>query len=111
LKGASHKEVVDYVVAEVAMPKVGRRWSLRNNIDLERMECGDTQISYIAARVWQSHPRHADLKKVSNWKHPSIWRYLAGPLGTHPTGRPSFPRKSWGGLPSWWRRRWSHKEV
>jgi hypothetical protein len=25
LKGASHKEVVDYVVAEVAMPKVGRR--------------------------------------------------------------------------------------
>jgi hypothetical protein len=37
-------------------------------------------------RVWQSHPRHADLKKVSNQKHPSTRRYLAGPLGTHPTG-------------------------
>jgi hypothetical protein len=34
--------------------------------DLERMECRDTQISCIAARVWQSHPRHADLKKVSS---------------------------------------------
>jgi hypothetical protein len=29
------------------------------------MECRDTQISCMAARVWQSHPRHADLRKGS----------------------------------------------
>jgi hypothetical protein len=42
-------------------------------------------------RVWQSHSRHTDHKKVSNQKRPSTRKYLAGPLGTHPIGRPSFP--------------------
>jgi hypothetical protein len=55
------------------------------------MECRDIQISCIAARVWQSHSRHADLRKVSNRKCPSTQKYLAGPLGAHATGRPSFP--------------------
>jgi hypothetical protein len=43
------EEVVDDVVAEVAMSGVGRR---RNQkfVDLERMECRDTQISCIAAK-------------------------------------------------------------
>jgi hypothetical protein len=36
------------------------------------VECRDTQISCIAARVWQSHSRHADLKKVSSQKHPEV---------------------------------------
>jgi hypothetical protein len=44
LKGASHEEVVND----------------------ERIEYRDTQISCIAARVWQSRSRHADIKKVSN---------------------------------------------
>jgi hypothetical protein len=62
-------------------------------VDLEYMECRDTQISCIAARVWQSHSRHADLRKVSKHERPSTQKYLAGPSGVHPTGRPSFPRK------------------
>jgi hypothetical protein len=48
------------------------------------MECRDTQISYIDARVWQSHSRHADLKNVSKRKRPSAQKYLAGPSGAHP---------------------------
>jgi hypothetical protein len=35
-------------------------------VDLERVECKDTQISYMDARVWQGHSRHADLGKVSS---------------------------------------------
>jgi hypothetical protein len=31
--------------------------------------------------VWQSHLRHADLRKVSNQKRPSTQKHLAGPLG------------------------------
>jgi hypothetical protein len=34
------------------------------------MECRDTQISCIAARVWQRHPRHADPRKVPSQEHP-----------------------------------------
>jgi hypothetical protein len=37
----------------------------RRFVDLEHMECRDTQISCISARVWQGHSRHADLKEVS----------------------------------------------
>jgi hypothetical protein len=44
------------------------------------MECRDIQISCIAARVWQSHPRHADLGKVSRQKFPSTQKYLTGPI-------------------------------
>jgi hypothetical protein len=78
LKGVSHEEVVN-----------DEAW--QSDVNLECMECRYTQISYIAARVWQSHPRHADLKKVSNRKRPSTQKYLAGPLDAHPMGRPSFP--------------------
>jgi hypothetical protein len=41
--------------------------------------------------VWQSHSRHADLRKVSKQKHPSMQKFLAGPLGMPSTRRPSFP--------------------
>jgi hypothetical protein len=88
------KKVVDDVVAEVAMCGVGRRRSLQNNVDLERMECGDTQISCMAARVWQDHSTHADLRKVSSQKRPSTEKRLTGPSGAHPTERPSFRRKT-----------------
>jgi hypothetical protein len=49
LKGASYEEVVYDVVAEVVMFGVGRRLS-QKSVDLERMECRDTQISCMAAR-------------------------------------------------------------
>jgi hypothetical protein len=58
-----------------------------NNVDLECMECRDTQISAWLQGVWQSHSRHADLRKVSSQKRPSTgdtW---------HPRRRPSFRRK------------------
>jgi hypothetical protein len=56
------------------------------------MECRDTHISCIAAkRVRQSHPGHANLRKVTKQKRPSTRKFLAGPLGAHPIGRPSFP--------------------
>jgi hypothetical protein len=55
------------------------------------MECGDTQISCIAARVWQSHSRHADLRKVSKLKHPCIWKYLAGPFRRAPLRKAFIP--------------------
>jgi hypothetical protein len=42
-------------------------------------------------RVWQSHSRHADLRKDSNQKRPSTRKYLAGTLGVHPAGKPSLP--------------------
>jgi hypothetical protein len=41
--------------------------------------------------VWLGHSKHADLRKVSKHKHPSTQKYLAGPLGVHPLGWPSFP--------------------
>jgi hypothetical protein len=44
-------------------------------------------------RVWQSHSRHADLRKVSNQKCPSTQKHFAGPSGTHAIGRPSFLSK------------------
>jgi hypothetical protein len=71
------------------------------------MECRDTQISCIAARVWQSHPRHADLRKVSNRKRPSTRKYLAGPIRRTPHGEAFIPdvksrvsRASWQGYES-----------
>jgi hypothetical protein len=51
LKGALHEEVVNDETDEIMLI-------------FECMECRDTQMSCIAARVWQSHSRHADLKKV-----------------------------------------------
>jgi hypothetical protein len=41
LKGGSYKEVVDYVVND-------EDW--QSDVNLECMECRDTQISYMAAR-------------------------------------------------------------
>jgi hypothetical protein len=55
------------------------------------MECRDTQISCIAARVWQSHPRYDDLKKVSKQKRPSTRNYLAGPIRHAPHGEAFIP--------------------
>jgi ribosomal protein L37AE/L43A len=69
LKGVSHEEVVND----------------------ECMECRDTQISCIAARVWQSHSRHADLKKVSNQKAPKHPEILGRAIRRTPHRGPSFP--------------------
>jgi hypothetical protein len=57
----------------------------RSDVGLERIECRDIQISCIAARVWQSHSRHADLRKVSK-KRPSTQKYLAGHQARTPLG-------------------------
>jgi hypothetical protein len=87
--GVLNEEVVDYVVVEVAMLRVGESCEITSILNV--LSCRDTQMSCIAARVWQSHPRHADLKEVSRRKCPSTQKFLAGPSGAHPTGRPSFP--------------------
>jgi hypothetical protein len=58
------------------------------------MKCRDTQISRMAARSLAEHSRHADLRKVSNRKHPSTQKYLAGPSGAHPTGQAGRAYKS-----------------
>jgi hypothetical protein len=62
LKGASYEEVVNDETDKIIAI-------------FERMECKDNQISCVTARVWQSHPRRADLKKVSKQnapKHPEV---------------------------------------
>jgi hypothetical protein len=67
------------------------------------MECRDIQISCIAARVWQSHSRHADIRKVSNQNRPSTRKYLAGPSGAHPHGEAFISNvKSWVSRAGWW---------
>jgi hypothetical protein len=48
LKGTSNEEVVDDAVAEVAMSRTVADEAVKY-VDLERMECRDTQISYMAA--------------------------------------------------------------
>jgi ribosomal protein L37AE/L43A len=68
LKGTLHEEVINDETDEIMLI-------------FECMECRDTQISCIAARVWQSHPRHADLRKASKQKRTSTQKYLAEPLG------------------------------
>jgi hypothetical protein len=57
---------------------------------LNALECRDTQISCIAAESLAKPPearRPQGGFKAKAPKHPEV---LAGPLGTHPTGRPSF---------------------
>jgi hypothetical protein len=78
LKGASHEEVVNDEV-----------W--QSDVNLERMECRDIQISCMAAKSLAESLEACQPLKVSSQKRPSIRRYLAGPLGAHPAGRPSFP--------------------
>jgi hypothetical protein len=53
LKGTSHEEVVNDESNEAMLI-------------FELMACRDIQISCITARVWQSHLRHADQRKVSS---------------------------------------------
>jgi hypothetical protein len=74
-----------FAVLEVVNDEAWRR-----DINLERMSVEAPRYPAWLQGVWQSHPRHADLKKVSSQKRPSTQRYLAGPLGAHPTGRPSL---------------------
>jgi hypothetical protein len=49
LKVVSHEEVVNLVVSEIVISRVGRRCS-QNLLILERVECRDTQISCIVAK-------------------------------------------------------------
>jgi hypothetical protein len=78
LKGASHEGVVNDETNEIML--ILNVWSVET-----------PRYPAWLQRVWKSHSRHADLRKVSNQKHPSTRKYLAGPLGVHPTGRSSFP--------------------
>jgi hypothetical protein len=65
LKGMSNEEVVDDVVAEVAMSGTVADEAVKY-VDLERMECGDTQISCMAEKSLAGPLKHADLRKVSS---------------------------------------------
>jgi hypothetical protein len=78
MKGALHEEVVDDE-------------SGRNNVDLERMECRDTQISCMAIRSLAEPLEACRPQEGLKMKRPSTRKYLAGPLGAHRTRRPSFP--------------------
>jgi hypothetical protein len=78
LKGALHEEVVN-----------DEAW--QSDVILNVWSVEIPRYPALLQGVWQSHPRHADLKKVSKQKRPSTRKYLAGPLGAHPTGRPTFP--------------------
>jgi hypothetical protein len=49
LKGASHEEVVNDETDEV-MVETNNDEAWQNDVNLERMECRDTQISCIAAK-------------------------------------------------------------
>jgi hypothetical protein len=51
-----HEEVVDDVVAEVAMVETNDDESVGRNIEFERMECRDIQISRIAAESLAGPP-------------------------------------------------------
>jgi hypothetical protein len=65
LKGTSNEEVIDDAVAEVAMSKTVADEDVKY-VDLERMECRDTQISCMAAKSLAGPLEHADLRKVSS---------------------------------------------
>jgi hypothetical protein len=72
LEGTSNEEVVDYIIAKV---EAGETISIL-------IVWSEETSRYPAwlQRVWQSHSRHADLKKVSRQKRPSTQKYLAGPI-------------------------------
>jgi hypothetical protein len=82
LKGTSNEEIIDYVIAEV---EAGETISILIAWSVET-----PKYPAWLQRVWQSHSRHADLRKVSKHKSPSTRKYLAGPSGVHPMERPSF---------------------
>jgi hypothetical protein len=62
----SNEEVVDDVVAEVSMMKVGKVMLISNVWSVET-----SRYPAWLQGVWQSHSRHADLRKVSRQKRPS----------------------------------------
>jgi hypothetical protein len=80
--------------------------------NLERMECRDTQISCIAARslaepLEACRPQEGLKSKAP--KHPEV---LSRVIRRAPHREAFIPDlKSWGGLPSWRRQRWSRRKV
>jgi hypothetical protein len=99
LKGTSHEEVVNDETDEIML--ILNIWSVETPRYPAKLQ-----------GVWQSHPRHADLKKVSSQKalkHPEI---LGRAIRCAPHKEAFIPDvKSWGGLPSWRRRRRSRRKV
>jgi hypothetical protein len=89
LKGALHEEVVN-------------KESDKAMLVFECMECRDTQISCTAARVWQNHSRHADLKKVSKQKAPKHLGVLGRAIRCAPHREAFIPDiKSWVSRAGW----------
>jgi hypothetical protein len=89
LKGASHEEVVNNETDE-AMVETNNDEANKIMLILNVWSVETSRYPAWLQRVWQRHSRHADLKKVSSQKSPSTQKYLAGPLGAHPIGRPSL---------------------
>jgi hypothetical protein len=89
LKGASYEEVVN-----------DESWKI--DVNLERMECRDTQISCITAESLQSHPRHDDLKKLSRQKAPKNPNILGRAIRCAPHREAFVPDvKSWVSRAGW----------
>jgi hypothetical protein len=85
LKGASHEEVINNVVAEVVMSGTVADEAMKY-VDLERMECGDTHIFGIAAKSLAEPPetcRPQEGLKSEAPKHPEIlgWTIRRAPHG------------------------------
>jgi hypothetical protein len=78
LKCASHEGVVNDEV-----------W--QSDVNLERMECRDTQISCIATKIRVEPLEACRPKEGLKSKRPSTQKYLAGPSGAHPQGGLHYP--------------------
>jgi hypothetical protein len=75
LKSASNEEVVDDVVDEVCNVQGWLTMKPKNLLILSVWTVEIPRYSAHLQGVWQSHSRHADLKKVSNQKahkHPEV---------------------------------------
>jgi hypothetical protein len=75
LKGASHEEVVNDIIDEVVMSGIISDEAIKICRSLNVWSVETPRYPAWLQGVWQSHPRHADLKKVSNQeapKHPEV---------------------------------------
>jgi hypothetical protein len=68
----------------------------------ERMGVETPRYLALLQRVWQSHSRHAALRKISNQEVPKHPEVLGRAIRRAPHVEAFIPDvKSWGGLPSW----------
>jgi hypothetical protein len=98
----SNEEGVDDVVAEVAMSGVVLTMKLAKFVDLERMECRDTQISCIAAKSLAEPLEACRPQEGLKWKAPKYSEILGGTIRRAPHREAFIPDiKSWVSRAGW----------